>query len=285
MKNITILLLLLCGMTVFSQKSTSDRETEWFDELVEDYYEGDYMTAYLGFGQFVKHYPKSSLVPRAIFNQACLLRELGRDEDAKVVFRKIMNSNFDEQEAYGGIMEQYALYKNRSAKHLAEIYLNENDFNNAGKYIHLFDKIYPYQHFCGNELSANAIYTDTMYAKMYHGKGKTEKAIKKLLPHMFYNGLAGNQEVLDLLNQYLPLVYSNSELITLLEVSISDFQIIDNDWGKLKFLNVRVPVYTYQLYDFNNTGSADDLDLKGKAAFLEIFKNHPVLSNYLVDNK
>lgn len=284
MKKIVLLLSLSIITSVLAQKKMADDETLWFEELVQTYYKGDYMTAYLGFGKFVEQHPGSDLVPRALFNQACLLRELGRDRDAVPIFKKIMKSNFNEKEAYGGIMEQYALYKNRSAKHLAEIYLNEKHFKSAAQYIYQFDKVYPYQHFCGNELSADAIYTDIMYAKMYHGKGKTIKAIKLLLPHMFYNGLAGNQEVLDLLNQFLPLVYSKKELTEQLVLSIENFKTLSAEEGQLKFLNVRIPVYTYALYDLGSSISGDTFDLKGRAAFTALFKNHPVLSKYIAQN-
>ncbi|MGX1931072.1 tetratricopeptide repeat protein [Flagellimonas sp. 2504JD4-2] len=281
MKRIFLLAILFFGFHGISQNNNPKKEVEWYDELMEKYYEGDYMTAYLGLGRFVEQYPNSELVPRAIFNQACLLRDLGKDDEAKSIFQRIMLSDYDEHEAYGGIMEQYALYKNRSAKHLAEIFLEEGNFKMAEKYIYLFDKVYPYKHFCGNELSANAIYTDVMYAKIYHGKGKTDKAIKKLLPHLFYNGLTGNQSVIDLLQEYLPLAYTNNELKALLKDSLENFKIKSDEEGFLKFLGVKIPVYTYLLYDFTNKDLADNLDLDQKSKFLKVFASHPVLSTYL----
>lgn len=59
----------------------------------------------------------------------------------------------------------------------------------------MFDKKYKYTHFCGNELMANEIYTATAYARLYHGYGRSRKAISYLLPHLFYNGYA--QKVMD----------------------------------------------------------------------------------------
>lgn len=281
-KIVLISMLLSCGF-IYGQKEAEKKETMWFDELTESYYDGDYMTAYLGFGRFVEEYPKSDLAPRAVFNQAWLLRELGKEEEAKVIFEQIMKSDYDEQEAYGGIMEQYTLYKNRSAKHLAEIYLGEENYKEAAKYIYIFDKVYPYKHFCGNELSANEIYTDAMYAKAYHGKGNTEKAIKKLLPHMFDNGLAGNGEIVELLNNYLPQVYSKEELTQLMETSLKEFKIGKHEEGLLKLLGVRIPVYTYQLYGFGNQNYDIDLNADIETLFNEVFRTHPVISQYLID--
>ncbi len=66
-------------------------------------------------------------------------------------------------------MEQYALYKNNSAFHLAEICLILQDYDKSAKYIKLFDKKHKYKHFDGKEMMANEIYTAKSYARLYNG--------------------------------------------------------------------------------------------------------------------
>lgn len=285
MKLRILLLTLLLSIQAIAQENNAKTETEWFDELMETYYDGDFMTAYLGLGQFIDKYPNSDLVPRATFNQAFLLRELGKDNEAKMILKRILNSEYNEYDSYGGIMEQYALYKNRSAKHLAEIALFEKEYEKASKYIYLFDQVYPYKHFCGNELSADEIYTQTMYAKMYHGKGKTTKAIKKLLPHMFFNGLAGNQEVLDLLNEYLPMVFSRDEIKSLLQESIESFKVKKNGNAQFTILDVKIPLDSYYLYDIQGSDWSNANENFDKKALVKLMENHEVWSNYLKETK
>ena len=275
-----VLLFLGFNLMVFAQNNKSDAELEWFEELSETSYQGDFMTAYLGFGKFLEKYPDSELAPRALFNQGFLLRELGKEQEAKQIFERIMEEEFNEYENYGGIMEQYTLYKNRSAKHLAEIYLEEENFIAALKYIKIFDNIYPYKHFCGNELEADAIYTDVMYAKTYYGMGKLDKAIKMLLPHLFYNGLASNNEVMELLGQYLPQLYSNNEIKQFVEEGIQNFKAKDKDYGTFQLLGVKIPVYTYQFYGEGEIELVSDKGTKNNQAIEKVIKTHPVFEVY-----
>ena len=57
---------------------------------------------------------------------------------------------------------------------------------------------YPYQHFCGNEYAANDIYIATLYTKSFRGLGDTKNDLNYSLPHIFYNGLADNQEIIEI---------------------------------------------------------------------------------------
>ncbi|MEL7270568.1 MAG: hypothetical protein AAGL34_13415 [Bacteroidota bacterium] len=279
MKQLLLLYTLFLTFYGYTQKT----EEQWFEELTDLYYEGDAMTAYLGFGRFVEKHPKSDLVSRAKLNQGFLLRALGKDGEAKLIFESILRSKYDEYEAYGGIMEQFTLYKHRSAKQLAEIALLEKDYNNAGKYIEIFHTVYPYKHFCGNELSANEIYTDAMYAKMYHGKGKTKRAVQKLLPHMFFNGLAGNHEIIELLEEYLPIAFSKEQLSFFLKQSIESFKTRKN--GKKAYftlLDVKISLDAYQLSYMNGIEVNVEVDeTLNQEALRTLFKKHPVWSSYM----
>lgn len=273
---ISLLIAIICLQSM-AQKT----EEQWFEELTDLSYEGDALTAYIGFGQFVEKYPQSSLVPRAVLNQGFLLRALGRDREAKAVFESVLQSSYNEYEPFGGIMEQYALYKNRSAKQLAEIALLEKEYDAVQKYINLFHREYPYKHFCGNELSADEIYTDVMYAKMHHGKGETKKAIQKLLPHMFYNGLAGNTEVITLLGEYLPLAFSKDQLNFFIRKGIQSFNVRKNGKNaQFTLLEVKISLNPYYLYELADDGAPDQTSFD-RGALEALLKKHPVWSVYM----
>jgi hypothetical protein len=100
-------------------------------------------------------------------------------------------------------MEPYTLYKHHSCRKLAEIALTEKDYNAAEKYIRMFDKEYPYQHFCGDEWSAYDMYKAVMLCKAHEGKGEIKKAMQVLLPYIFSDALASNREVIRELTRLL----------------------------------------------------------------------------------
>ncbi|MDG1571979.1 hypothetical protein OZ410_06600 [Robiginitalea sp. M366] len=281
MRTIRMIPVLLIGAWGLAQHPAGLNEEAWFDTLVEAYQAGDYWTALLGFERFADTYPGSDLAARAWYNRACLLREVGKPDQAIAAFTRIMNSDFDELEAYGGIMEQYALYKNRSAKNLAELYLEAGDYQQAGKYIYQFDREYPYQHFCGNELTADAIYTATMYARYYHGTGKHEKAIRKLLPYAFGNGLAGNHTVQELLIEYLPETFDRKTVQQELQAALESFTAQSKSNGTLKMFGVKIPVSEYAFYDTPATISAGTAELSWTAKLEVLLREHPVFGRYL----
>jgi len=75
----------------------------------------------------------------------------------------------------------------------------------------MFDKEYPYQHFCGNEWSAYDMYRAVMLGKVYQGKGETKKAMQVLFPYIFSDALASNQEVLRELSHLLEKAYTKEQ--------------------------------------------------------------------------
>ncbi|SFR40132.1 Tetratricopeptide repeat-containing protein [Robiginitalea myxolifaciens] len=279
MRNLVLLVAIFSVFTGIAQ-STPRTPESWFDDLTDLYYDGDYWPALLGFERFLAAHPYSELRPRAMYNRASLLRELGKSEEAIIAFKEIMKSDFDELEPYGGIMEQYALFKNRSAAHLAELYLEARQYDKAETYVYLYDKVYPYKHFCGNELTASAIYKASLYARVYFGQGKSEKAIKTLLPHVFYNGLADNGQITELLGEYLPKTYDRDQMIAALEEAIGNFRPKNKEFGYLKLYGVKIPVQSYAFYDWQYPVTEDVENLSWNAKLSMLLENHPVFGRY-----
>ncbi|SHH60134.1 hypothetical protein SAMN04488109_4566 [Chryseolinea serpens] len=177
------------------------------------YDSGAYEKAVLGFSDFMERFPRSPLRARAHFNVAYLYHELHYNAKAAAVFKEILNEGYNENDE-NSLMEPYTLYKHNSCRHLAEIYLDEKDFTQAETYMEMFDKEYPYQHFCGNEWAAYDHFKATMYARLYEGKGQYARAVRNLVPYTFDNGLASNAGLLHELVQILRAHYTTAEIQT-----------------------------------------------------------------------
>ena len=273
---LTIVSLILLPLTLRAQEEELPADELAFDEIMEVYYDDEFDSAIVLFQNFLINHPSSSLVPRVKYNIGYLLVELEREEESIPIFEEILRSDFNEKERFGGLMEQYALYKHRSSSFLADIYLGRGEFELAKKYIYLFDKKHKYQHFCGNEMMANKIYTARQYARLYNGQGKTDKAIKRLLPFLFYNGLASNDRLLELLDELLAQRYSEIELKQIIDQARSSLY---TKKGKtmIEFLDTKIQVHSDQLYAIGNLEMQANLELKGDEKWAKVMDTHPIL--------
>lgn len=281
MRFTVISLLSLLHFVVFGQQEERISDQSDFDAALDVYYDEEYDSALALFQSFVVKNPRSPLVSRAKYNIGYIFRELDRDEESIPVFEELLQSDYDEKERFGGLMEQYALYKHRSASHLAEIYLDKGDYEKAAKYIRLFDKKYKYKHFGGNERMANEIYTAISYARLYDGQGNSEKAIKQLLPYLFDDGLASNSHLLDILNGILVKEYDDTELKMLVESAKSSLVVKDDDKAFIDFLGTRIKVSDYQLFDLSNPEMQENLELAGVTKWRKVLDTHPIFKRYL----
>ncbi|MDH3711024.1 MAG: hypothetical protein OER04_14110 [Cyclobacteriaceae bacterium] len=269
------MVITLLGSTWALQAQNTDEQTA-FDEILDLYENGQLTSAQVLSEHFLDIYPDSELYPRVLFNLGVVYRDLDQQDHASAIFKSILEASYHEKEPYGGIMEWYALYRHRSAKHLAEIYLQRGQFKEASQYVYLFDKVYPYQHFCGNELSADRIYTSRIYAMVYRGQGYNLKAITQLLPHLFYNGLASNEWLLEDLEWLLRETYTEDELSSMVDHAYANLKIAKN--GKsasFKILGQKVQMN--QGYYFKPAQE----DLNERQMWEMLFKQNPLLKKYL----
>jgi len=221
----TLLLLagmLPCAMVQAQPEPTKDEMA--FEHAISLYADDRQDEALLAFYEFMTVYPDSPLRPSAHFNIGVLQFNRQHYEVAAGVFKQILNEEYNEFDS-NSLMEPYKLYKHQSCRFLAEISFEQKDFKAAEEYIHLFENVYPYQHFCGNELTAYAIYTATMKARLYEGQQKVEKAIQTLIPFTFQNSLASNEELLDLLINILYRHYTKEQVQQELTNAIASIQI------------------------------------------------------------
>lgn len=205
---------------VHAQENDETPEGKLFDQAWQHFDAGDFLTAAAEFDLIMKQYPKSNLVARAHFNKALCYYNYKDFVTSEKIFTEILDARYNEKDP-NGLMEPYALYKHRTCRYLADLALKRNDYVVAEKYIHLFDKKYPYRHFCGNEWSAYAMFKAVMLAKVYSGTGQIQKAMEVLLPHIFSDMLASNEGVLHEVENILETHYSKTDVGVEFEKALS----------------------------------------------------------------
>lgn len=219
------------------------------------------------FEELIEEYPKSELRYRSMNNAALISRRLDDMEEAIKYNKWIIHSKANDLEKGGigeGIMaEPYALYKNRACKNIAAIYLEQEEYSKALKYLKLTKK-YPYQHFCGNEHASNDLYMAQFYAKCYLELGDVKKALEHSLPHIFYNGLANNSQIVELSISILNTHYDKETLILDFKESIDKHyaELIkgdDYEWEKyfIDFMDVKIEIHYASIFGFEKEGEIE----------------------------
>lgn len=229
MKNLIVLLLLFINNILFSQINSEKRDKELFNEacLLQELFNKEFYSSLKNEGLdsnecskknivFVKKYileqakekyieiiddfEGSPLYFRALNNLALIYLEIDEKEDAIKTFQIILRSSANDMEK-GGIgsglsSEPFSNYKNRAAKKLAQIYIEDSNYALALKYLDS-TFYFPYRHFCGNEHAASQIHIATQYTRCYIGLKNYQKAYEAAIPFIFENSLADNSKLLD----------------------------------------------------------------------------------------
>jgi len=190
----------IINSSVFGQKMPID----YFDEGSNYYEAKDYKNALIAFTYIVKHNPNNELYPRAVYNTGFVYFIEKQYDSSIFIFKTILHSNFNEKEdAGGGIMDDpYLNYKHKASDLISHIYYKKQMYDSSLYYLALSDTLYPYLHFCGNELAENRVYTTLKYADIYMKLKNNDKAIASLLPAIFTT-LADNSDVISKLKQLL----------------------------------------------------------------------------------
>ena len=199
------------------------------------------------FAKFLADFPDSPLKGRAHFNLALSFKGLGDLTRAKAEFVEILDMPYNERDE-NSLMEPYTLYKHHTCRMLAAIALNEQDYQEAERYITMFDKKFPYQHFCGNEWAAYDMFKAVMLARVYAATNRSQKALETLAPYTFSNGLASNHQVLEELETIVRREFTKAEIKAELIHALESLQVKQRKGetiATVKLLNVSVEVEDY----------------------------------------
>lgn len=195
------ILFLFCAHRVGAQKMPSD----YFDEGLKFANEEKYEQSIAAFRYIVDHYPHYEHYEEAFYNLGYVCYKSGKNDSAILIFRQILQSDFNEKKEIGGdiMSDPYANFRHRASLQISSIYFEQEQFDSCLHYFALSDTVYPYLHFCGNELAENRIYTAMRYAEIYRKLNRPQDAIKVLLPLVFENSLADNSDLIDTLKTLL----------------------------------------------------------------------------------
>jgi tetratricopeptide (TPR) repeat protein len=196
-----------------------------FEEAMELYQHQLPERSLYAFREFMLLYPSSPLAARAHYNVALILRQLNDTTRAIATFIEILDKDEYNERDSNDLMEPYTLYKHHSCRNLAEMSLEKKQYAQAARYIEMFDKKFPYQHFCGNEWAAYDMYRDVMVARVLEGQHDIKKAIRILITSIPENGLASNQAVLKTLDGILSRNYSFEQLQAEFTQALNNFRI------------------------------------------------------------
>ena len=277
------------SLQVNGQRKERTEDQKLFDKAFELHQDEKLDSALMVFRQLRSKYPTSELIPRVHYNIGYILKEQGETEEAEIAFKEIIASSYREKDPGGhGLMgSQYALYKHFSCEQLADIYIQKQEFKEAEKYVRMFDRKYPYEHFCGNELTAYQIFKAQSYAKVYEGQGKLDEAINQLVPHIFYTGLADNDELIKDLIKLLDKRYSREEIKIELRKSISTLNIKDSkkrgETGTVELFKFRLDVNENGLFSFSNPDFEANTKLEGREKYLKVIRTNALYMNYEVE--
>lgn len=272
--------LMVLSFFVWGQGNTNSAEEALFDEAFALLEDENFDAALSGFQQFWREYPDSELIPRVHYNIGYILKLQGRFDEAKNVFKEILAGNYNEKEKGGhGILgPPFALYKHFSCEHLTDIYLAEQNFKEAKRYIRLLDQKYPYEHFCSRERKSFELYKALSYAKVLEGQGKRDAALRQLIPHTFSTGLADNRALLEELLILLEKKYGKEGLESALKQAIRTLNITyskkKGDIATINLLGYKVTVYEGGMYNFSNPDLLEDMLLEGRDKFLKIIRKN-----------
>lgn len=256
-QTIIISFWILTCLSGFSQKMPSD----YFDEGVANMENEKIKDAIASFKYIVENHPKNELYPRAFYNLGYIYYQDKQFENAKEIFKSILESKFNEKEVLGGdiMADPYTNYRHRTANLLQQIYYDTKDYDSSLYYLALSDTAYPYLHFCGNEYAANEVSMSLKYADVYEKLDDLKNAKQALLKSVFVD-LADNSKVIEELKKLFDKDKGKKVLIDELNNALENIYSkteIQNDkeytWYYFKFQGSEIPI-PYNFFD------SDDFD-------------------------
>jgi tetratricopeptide (TPR) repeat protein len=256
MRTIILLVAMACWCVCHAQ---SKQETA-FNEALELFNDQEYEKAAKAFSNFMRVYLRHELKPRAHYNLAYTYRQMENLVKAKETFLEILSEKYNDRDE-NDLMEPYALYKHHTSRQLAMISIQQNNFDEAEKYIQYFDKKYSYQHFCGNEWAAYDIFKAIMEAKVLEGKKKPDLAVKTLVPHLFSDGLASNEGALEELGAILEKNFNPQEVKEMFTAAFNSLRIETKQGTQvpiITFAGIDLPVSSFAFE--TEEGNTSDLE-------------------------
>jgi len=165
---------------------------------------------------FLTEKPNDSIATM-YYNVAAALTRLNRTEEAKMMFMNIVESDIESYNAtyyhgsdipgdttsnmygYGSFTSNY---KNAACLNLANIFIDQKDFEQALKYVTKADLVYQLNYNCGTGHYAYRNRLRNAYALCYEGLKKYDEAFELLLPHcMIHSWMEQNKTLVRIIKE------------------------------------------------------------------------------------
>ncbi|MDM1406199.1 tetratricopeptide repeat protein [Myroides sp. DF42-4-2] len=218
--------------------------------------------------ELVEDYPNSPWLFYALNNIGYAELAMQQYDRAKEVFQRIiMGDTNNKNKNKKGANLDGANFKNRAAKELVKIGIEEGNFQEALTYLKLSEQ-FPYQHFCGNAFAEEDIYVSLLYAKCYMGLNQPDKAIEVLLPNLLENRLADNSAAVHMVFDILCASYEVDVLRELYKESFKNVKVktkgvkgSEYEVDYISFLAVDIDLlYSFSLYSSDRNDREQEIN-------------------------
>lgn len=155
MKKYLIILSLLLPSLILAQETPNTFALARFNSGLDYYQEGNLDSTLKIWTEIVdkKIGIESDVYGNAFFNIPTIYWELEEYENAKIWYRRILESDLKDSDETGSLMEPHTNYKHKSAAALAGLYENEVNYKMVIYWLELAETKYPYWGFEGSNTS------------------------------------------------------------------------------------------------------------------------------------
>ncbi len=265
MKTLTLLFLLCNVLCSFSQKMDSD----YFEEGVKFFRDGNYEDASKNFQYIVDHYKQSAYFEDAVYNLGISQLNVKNYTDALRTFQFILQSNVTDDKYIGGdiMSNPFANYKHTSASIISEIFKKIENYDSALVYLSFSDTLYPLQSFCGNEWSEYSKDLRLNYAELYFKLGEQSKATAKLLT-LVWNDESEDKEIIEKLHANLK---NDSEVFKDFKIALKNMTLENKDENCICYITfsgtkIQIPNY------FTSNTTCDKRKIQNAIKQSELYK-------------
>lgn len=278
MRNIIIVsALLLSGTSSFGQLSECDLLNKGIS-----YYEAEnYDSTLICWKQVIENFPDTSVCYGRSFNNITFayLRQEELDS-AKLWLQKILDSDLNDLDEGTNIMAPYANYKHNACLTMSNLLMDEGNFQQSFKYLHLGETTFPYQTFSATSFEKKAVVLAYKRAEIWTQKGDKKKALLVMLEKILdvdvffrktdaasYTNL---NFYLGLINDAIPLaeeIYGKKELNKKLKKAIKKLTAKDVTIGE-KNSEARLASFTLDGHEFSIGVTEADFSVKDFQKYL-----------------
>jgi tetratricopeptide (TPR) repeat protein len=217
-----------------------------------------YNNALRSYQDLIDSFPKSTYNIHALLEKGLIEIELDNKTEAIKTFKRVLKKKITSEQKKKIKKNRYFIFsinnaKNSACIYLAELFLAEEKYKQALKYLNLTKK-YMYFHFCGNESTSHKFHVFELYATCYIALNKNQEALTILLPNLIENEMASNYRLVKLAYSILSKYYTKEDLKSKFENAFNNYQLERKEIGEnvikkyyIIFLDTKIYINSHKL--------------------------------------